>query len=106
MRPVAGLPLVHLGQPQANEALGRSKRVFDVVGALTALLLLSPVMLVVAALVWLEDRGPVFFRQPRIGQDGQEFRCYKFRSMFVDAHELEAKLRQQSGHAGPLWKLE
>ena len=106
MRPIAGLPLVHVEQPQATQALGAAKRVFDVVGAVLALTLLAPVMLVVAALVWLEDRGPVFFRQPRIGKDGMEFGCYKFRSMFVNAHELEAQMRVSSGRLGPLWKLE
>jgi exopolysaccharide biosynthesis polyprenyl glycosylphosphotransferase len=106
MRPVAGLPLVHLEEPQAAEALGADKRAFDVFGALAALLLLSPVMLVVAALIWFEDRGPIFFKQARIGQDGTEFGCYKFRSMFVNAQEMEAKLRADSGHEGALWKME
>ena len=105
MRPVAGLPLLHVDQPQASDAAGIEKRLFDIVGAGLALLLLSPVMLVVALLIKLEDRGPIFFRQPRIGRDGQPFGCYKFRSMFVDADRQEARLREQAGHRGALWKM-
>ena len=82
------------------------KRVFDVVVAVLALTLLAPVLLAGAALVWLEDRGPVFFRQPSIGKDGTKFSCYKFRSMLVNAHDIEARMRPPSGHLGPLWKLE
>ncbi len=106
MRPVAGLPLLHVEQPQADEAGGLPKRVFDVVGAGIVLLMLSPVMLVVMALIKLEDRGPVFYRQARIGRDGGTFGCYKFRSMFVNADKMEARLRAEAGHEGALWKME
>ena len=91
MRPVAGLPLLHVEEPQADEAGGLSKRVFDLVFASVALVLLSPVFLVVAALIKLEDGGPVFFRQDRVGREGHEFKMVKFRSMVVDA---EARLEQ------------
>ena len=106
MRPVAGLPLLHVEQPQAGRAAGMSKRVFDVVGASVALLWLSPLMVVFALLIWREDRGPVLFRQQRVGRDGQTFDCLKFRSMVVDADEKEAGLRAVAGHVGALWKLE
>ena len=106
MRPVAGLPLLHLEQPQAGEAGGLAKRLFDVVGAGLALTLLSPVMLTVALLVLLEDRGPVFYKQVRIGRDGRMFACFKFRSMYVDADLREQELREASGHDGALWKME
>ncbi len=106
MRPVAGLPLLHLEQPQAGEAGGLSKRLFDIIGATVTLLLLSPVMLAIAlAIVW-EDRGPVLFSQPRIGRDGRTFRCFKFRSMFIDAESQERDLREAMGAEGALWKLE
>jgi O-antigen biosynthesis protein WbqP len=57
------------------------KRVFDVTVAVLALILLSPVMLAVALLIYLEDRGSVFFRQRRVGAGGREFEFVKFRSM-------------------------
>ena len=106
MRPVAGLPLLHLEQPQAGEAGGLVKRLFDVVGATTSLILLSPLMALIALAIVLEDRGPVLFTQPRIGRDGHTFRCFKFRSMYLDAESQERALREAMGQAGALWKME
>jgi lipopolysaccharide/colanic/teichoic acid biosynthesis glycosyltransferase len=65
-----------------------SKRLFDLFWATVGLLLLWPVFLVVAVLIKLEDRGPVFFRQVRVGWKGQSFRMWKFRTMVVDAERL------------------
>jgi exopolysaccharide biosynthesis polyprenyl glycosylphosphotransferase len=106
MRPVAGLPLLHLEQPQAGQAGGHPKRIFDIFGALAALILLAPVTLAIACAILVEDRGPILFKQPRIGRDGKIFSCFKFRSMLVDAHLKEQQLRELSGHTGALWKLE
>ncbi|CAN5416000.1 sugar transferase [soil metagenome] len=94
MRPVAGLPLVHVDQPQAGKAGGLSKRGFDVVFALLAIIALAPVALVVAALVKLQDGGPILFHQPRVGRHGRRFKMIKFRSMVTDA---EAHLQELSG---------
>ncbi len=68
-----------------------TKRALDLVGSFAALLVLSPVFLVVAILIKLEDRGPIFFRQIRVGRHGREFGMFKFRSMRVDA---EARLKE------------
>ena len=105
MRPVAGLPLLHLEQPQSGAAGGWSKRAFDLVGAIGGLVLLSPLMLAVIVLIKLEDRGPILFTQPRIGRHDGMFGCYKFRSMVLDAQQLEKKLREGEGHAGALFKM-
>ena len=59
------------------------KRAFDVAASAAGLIVLSPVFLVVGAAVWAQDRGPVFFRQERVGQGGRSFRIHKFRSMRV-----------------------
>ena len=64
------------------------KRLFDLFWASVGLLFLWPVFLLVAVLIKLEDRGPVFFRQQRIGQGGRLFRMWKFRTMIVDAEQL------------------
>ena len=61
------------------------KRLFDLLGAAVALLLLSPLLLVLAVLIKLDTPGPVFFRQERVGRFGQPFRIHKFRTMVVDA---------------------
>lgn len=105
MRPVAGLPLLHVEQPQASEAGGMPKRVFDVALASLALLVLSPVLLVVAVLVKLQDGGPVFFRQPRVGRGGDVFGMLKFRSMVVDAEARLAELRHQNEFDDVLFKM-
>jgi len=62
-----------------------AKRLFDLLGAALALLLLSPLMLLIAIWVKLDSRGPVFFRQERVGRRGVPFRIHKFRTMAVDA---------------------
>ena len=60
-------------------------RAFDFLAALVGLALLSPFLLLIALLVKLEDRGPVFYRQVRVGRGGASFRIWKFRTMVVDA---------------------
>ena len=62
-----------------------AKRAFDLLGASVALLLLSPLMLAIALAIKLDSRGPVFFRQQRVGRHGVPFRIHKFRSMVADA---------------------
>jgi lipopolysaccharide/colanic/teichoic acid biosynthesis glycosyltransferase len=62
-----------------------SKRAFDVVAAFCALILLGPLLLVIAAWVKLDSRGPVLFRQERVGRLGCRFRIHKFRTMVADA---------------------
>jgi exopolysaccharide biosynthesis polyprenyl glycosylphosphotransferase len=106
MRPVAGLPLLHLEGPQADEAGGLTKRAFDFFGAMCALLVLSPVFLAVAALIKLDDGGPVFYRQSRIGLNGKAFPCLKFRSMSMGAEKRKADLRAEANHDGALWKMQ
>jgi len=77
------------------------KRAFDVVVSFILLILLSPLFAVIALLVKLEDGGPVFFAQTRVGQFGQEYKMYKIRSMCLDAEQrlkdLLAKNQHQEG---------
>lgn len=63
------------------------KRILDLSGAVTGLLLLSPVLLVASLAIRLESSGPVIFRQKRVGRNGEIFTLYKFRGMYVDARE-------------------
>ncbi len=67
------------------------KRCIDIVGAAGMLLVLSPLLAVIAAAIKLDDRGPVFYRQSRVGRDGRRFKVLKFRTMVVDAdkHDTE-----------------
>ncbi|WP_426101976.1 sugar transferase [Massilia sp. TSP1-1-2] len=64
-----------------------TKRIFDFTAALVGLLLLSPLFLLVGIWIKLDSRGPVFFRQPRVGKDGVMFDIVKFRTMFDEAHD-------------------
>jgi exopolysaccharide biosynthesis polyprenyl glycosylphosphotransferase len=105
MRPVAGLPLLHVEEPQVDEAGGLSKRVFDLAVAAAALAVLAPAMLVIALLVKLHDGGPILFRQARVGREGRTFHMLKFRSMRVDAEQLLAELQDRNEGAGVLFKM-
>ncbi|HEX8617929.1 MAG TPA: undecaprenyl-phosphate glucose phosphotransferase [Thermoanaerobaculia bacterium] len=80
-----GLPTINLSETPLEGWSRFVKRAFDLVVAAAALILLSPVMLLVAIAIWLEDRTPIFYRQMRMGLDGKPFEIVKFRSMRVGA---------------------
>jgi exopolysaccharide biosynthesis polyprenyl glycosylphosphotransferase len=82
-----------------------AKRVFDVVGSLGVMLLISPVLLATAIAIKLHDGGPVVFRQTRIGRDGRPFSCLKFRSMVTDAEVLRADLDVNHERSSVLFKM-
>jgi exopolysaccharide biosynthesis polyprenyl glycosylphosphotransferase len=106
VRPVGGLPLMHIDKPRAVHASRAGKRVFDVVGSLALLVLFAPLFVIAAVWVKLHDRGPVLFAQERTGRDGSMFRCLKFRSMVVDAERLLPELHALTGHQDGLFKME
>jgi exopolysaccharide biosynthesis polyprenyl glycosylphosphotransferase len=81
------------------------KRAFDIVVAGALLVVASPVLAVVAVLVKKEDRGPVFFRQQRVGLGDAEFGMLKFRTMCVDAEARLAAVQADNQRSGPLFKL-
>ena len=89
---MAGLPLIHVSTPRLSRSRRMLKRLVDIMGAVTALVVLSPVMLVLAAIVKAHDGGPVLFAQERTGLDGSSFKMLKFRSMYTDAEERKAEL--------------
>ena len=105
VRPVAGLPLVHLESPRAVGASRWAKRVFDVAGAACLAVVLAPLLLATACAVKFYDGGAVLFRQTRIGRDGRPFSCLKFRSMVVDAEHLLADLEINHGRGAVLFKM-
>jgi exopolysaccharide biosynthesis polyprenyl glycosylphosphotransferase len=74
-------------------------------GAIAALVVLLPLFLALAVWVRLSSRGPALFRQERIGTDGKPFTMYKFRSMYVDAEQRLADLRQLNEGDGVLFKM-
>src|SRR5205085_8668279 len=76
-----------------------AKRGFDAFASLLALVVLSPLFLLIAVLIKLEDRGPVVFSQTRVGQFGREFKMFKFRSMCLDAEERLQDLLVRNHHS-------
>ena len=96
--PLIADKLVLEGAPSGGYEL--LKRIMDCIGSGIGLLLLSPLFAVMAILIKLESPGPVLFSQTRIGKDGVEFRCWKFRSMFQDAEQRKQELLQQNEMAG------
>ena len=81
------------------------KRAFDLAASLVALALLSPLIAAVAVLIKATSRGPILFRQERVGLHGQTFHMLKFRSMVVNAEELKAKLMAHNEQSGPVFKM-
>jgi exopolysaccharide biosynthesis polyprenyl glycosylphosphotransferase len=81
------------------------KRAFDVVAASFGTLLIAPVMLAIAVAIKLDSRGPVFYRQPRVGRDGRHFRIFKFRSMVADADAQKDRLRKLNEAGVGLFKI-
>jgi exopolysaccharide biosynthesis polyprenyl glycosylphosphotransferase len=104
-RPVAGLSLLHVEAPVFAGPRLAMKTAMDRVGAAALLLLLAPLFAVVAALIWRNDKGPVFFRQERIGRDGTSFPMLKFRTMLVGAEAMLPSLLDRSDGQGPLFKM-
>lgn len=105
VRPVAGLPLLQLRQPDFTGPQRIAKRVSGFVVALLLLVLLAPTMAAIAWLIRRDSEGPVLFRQTRVGRDGREFQCLKFRTMYVDAEARLHELHQLSDGNELLFKM-
>jgi exopolysaccharide biosynthesis polyprenyl glycosylphosphotransferase len=101
---VEGVPLLSMRPPGLSRSSRLIKRLVDVVGASVALLILGPVLAVIVVVIRLDSRGPVFFRQRRIGRDGQAFELLKFRSMVHGADERQHELRHLNEAEG-LFKI-
>ncbi len=105
VRPVAGLPLVHLEAPRTVHASHWAKRAFDIVGSAILLVLFAPLTVPTALAVKFHDGGPILFRQTRVGRDGRTFSCLKFRSMVVDAEQQQADLMVNHERSAVLFKM-
>ncbi|GAA3723723.1 sugar transferase [Spinactinospora alkalitolerans] len=105
IRPVAGLPLLHVEHPELAGVRRLVKGLYDRVAAGLALVLLSPLFAVIVLLIRAGGSGPALFRQTRVGKDGAEFTLYKFRTMVVGAEALKAVLHPRNEHDGVLFKM-
>jgi exopolysaccharide biosynthesis polyprenyl glycosylphosphotransferase len=106
IRPIAGLPLMHVDHPELTGGRRLAKELFDRCTAAVLLLLLSPFLLIIAGLLKITSGGPVIFQQRRIGRNGEPFTIVKFRTMVRDAECLRADVIHLNEHdAGPLFKI-
>ena len=105
IRPIAGLPLLHVDQAELGGVKRLVKGAIDRIAAGLALIMLSPAFALIAVAIRVNDDGPVFFRQKRVGKDGQTFQVWKFRTMVVDAEARRAQLDAVNEAAGVLFKM-
>jgi exopolysaccharide biosynthesis polyprenyl glycosylphosphotransferase len=102
---VGDLPVICLHVERLPAAAMILKRLVDVIGAGAALILLSPLLLVIGGLIKADSRGPILYTAPRAGRKGRLFRCYKFRTMVSDADSLKDHLRENNQRSGPFFKI-
>jgi exopolysaccharide biosynthesis polyprenyl glycosylphosphotransferase len=105
IRPLMGSPLLHVEEPRFTGWRRLIKRASDILLTSVGLLIISPLMLAIAAVVKLQDGGPVIFRQTRVGRGGELFTMLKFRSMVVDAEKRKNDLIALNEGNGALFKL-
>ncbi|HEY7875348.1 MAG TPA: sugar transferase [Actinomycetota bacterium] len=102
---VAGVPLFYVRRTGMDRAQKALKRTLDLVGAVLGLIVLSPFLGLIALWIKRDSKGPVFFTQTRSGRDGEQFKCWKFRTMVPDAEARRAELEHLSEGPGLLFKL-
>ncbi|WP_249714063.1 exopolysaccharide biosynthesis polyprenyl glycosylphosphotransferase [Rhizomonospora bruguierae] len=105
IRPVDGLPMLHVEHPRLAGGSRVVKELVDRVAASAMLVLLCPVLLALAALVRATSPGPVLFRQGRVGRGGREFVMLKFRTMYGDAEERRREVAHLNESDGVLFKI-
>jgi Undecaprenyl-phosphate glucose phosphotransferase len=100
---ISGVPVISIHDSPMAGVQGLFKRVLDIFGAAFALILFSPIMLLLSILVPLSSPGPIFYRQERMGLDGRTFRMLKFRSMPVDAESKSGAVFAKAGDNRATW---
>lgn len=99
---------IHINEQELNHQYGYRfiKRLFDLVASAIALVILSPLLLIIAICIKVDDpKGPVFYSQIRVGKDGKHFKMFKFRSMVTNADQLLEKLRAKNEVDGAMFKI-
>jgi len=105
IRPIEGMPLLYVEEPTLSGLAWLAKNVMDRLCALIGLMITLPFYPFIALGIKLSDRGPVFFRQPRVGREGKTFHVWKFRTMYTDAEERLASLVDENESDGLLFKI-
>jgi exopolysaccharide biosynthesis polyprenyl glycosylphosphotransferase len=102
---VAGVPLLFVRRTGMDRAQRTLKRTIDIIGSALGIILLSPLLAVLALWIRRDSKGPVLFKQVRVGRDGDPFVCWKYRTMVADAEARRADLEHLSQGPGLLFKL-
>ncbi len=105
VRPVDGLPMLHVEHARLSGVARAFKMIFDWVGAGIGLILLTPILLAIAIAVKCDSPGPILFRQVRVGKEGREFRIVKFRTMYADAERRLDAITHLNENDGVLFKM-
>jgi exopolysaccharide biosynthesis polyprenyl glycosylphosphotransferase len=95
-----GIPMINLRDPALNEVQRLIKRIFDLTVGSATLLFLSPVLLIISLLIKLDSKGPIIFRQERVGENGRIFKMYKFRTMVPDADSHREEITEINPNDG------
>ena len=95
---IEGMPLVGLATPRLSNSSRFLKRTLDLVGAVAGLVVLAPLFAIMAVCIKLDSRGPVFFRQVRMGAGERPFRVFKFRTMVDDAETMKSEVAHLNMH--------
>ena len=99
-----GLPIMTVRPPRITRVGRAVKRVIDISASAIGLLALSPLLAYISIRIRLDSKGPIFFRQPRVGFNGEHFEIVKFRTMVEGADEMKASLRNET-HVGNVFKM-
>ena len=103
---IGDIPVITLHREAVPGASLFFKRLLDLAGATTGMLLMAPAMAMIALLIKMDSPGPVFYSAERTGAKGRRFRCHKFRSMVTDAEKLKEGLRDRNQRQGPIFKID
>lgn len=99
---LGNIPLIGLRDPAIDDFQRFAKRLLDIFLSFTGLLILSPVMGLIALVIKLEDGGPIFYGAPRVGENGRLFQMLKFRSMVIDADQIQFQVNEVDADSGTL----
>jgi exopolysaccharide biosynthesis polyprenyl glycosylphosphotransferase len=100
-----GTPMLTVSATPRQPVALLLKRALDLLASVAAIAVLSPVFLIAGILVKSTSRGPIFFRQTRVGLNGRKFTLFKFRSMYEDAEARRAALQDRNEMSGPVFKI-
>ncbi len=104
--PIAYEPFYYIESPVLARGQDLAKRTLDVVLSAVGIVLAAPLFGLISAIIKMQDGGPIYFRQVRVGQDGCHFKVLKFRTMVIDAEARLAALRADNERSGPLFKMD